>query len=510
MKPTKIIPEIINRFPILKRLDSVKGRRIVAAAAGCLLLIIILALMGSGHRTDTGNWAVVEQGGFTVELVESGDVEAVSQKVISAPMMWGEKPQVTELVPEGTFVKKGDFLLQFDVSDLEDTKKLREDQRVSLLADMEKLKAQQALTIYNQEQSLQLAQYSYEQAELRLEMRKFESQAKQEEARLELKQAEIDLVRVRKQLESQRIIHASEIIKLQTQINEAENRVESIIDRIAKLQLTSPEDGMVVYQQVRGERVKEGYEPRPGWPLMSIPDLSRMQVKIFINEVDRLKVKVGQRVHISLEAYPEVTLTGKIREVSRLAQLVTGDERLKGFIAYADIDGTDPKLKPGITARVRIVLETLEDVLYVPVGIVFEMEGQTVVFPEGKQKPYAVYLGPRNDGFVVIESGVKPGMKLSYTNPAEDASLLGRAEEQRRVEEVRKILHESFDVFQERGILHDYAEPAGTEAVADSTEESKIDLDKLPAGIRERLRRPGNRTDRPDGQAETGRRREER
>jgi len=193
-----------------------------------------------------------------------------------------------------------------------------------------------------------------------------------------------------------------------------------------------------------------------------------------------------------------------------LAQLVTGEERLKGFIAYADIEGTDSKLKPGITAKVRIVLETLEDVLYVPVGVVFEMEGQTVVFPEGKQKPYAVYLGPRKDGFVAVESGVKPGMKLSYTNPTEEASLLGRAEEQRRVEEVRKILHESFDVFQERGILHDYVAPAGSDAVTDSTEKPTIDLDKLPAGIRERLRRPGSRTDRPDAQGETGGRREER
>ena len=505
----KIIPEIVKKFPMVRRLNSVKGRRIVVVGTGCILLLIVFALMGSGRREDTGNWAVVREGDFTVELVESGDVEAVVQKVISAPMMWGSKLQVTDLVPEGTFVEKGDFLLQFDVSDLEDTKKLREDQLASLMADMEKLKAQQALTIYNQEQSLQLAQYSYEQAELRLEMRKFESQAKQEEARLELKQAEIDLIRVRKQLESQKIIHASEIIKMETQIHEAENRVESIVDRINKLQLNAPEDGMVVYQQVRGERVKEGYEPRPGWPLMSIPDLTRMQVKIFINEVDRLKVKVGQKAHITLEAYPEITLTGKIREVSRLAQLVTGEERLKGFIVYIDIEGTDSKLKPGITAKVRIVLETLEDVLYVPVGVVFEMEGQTVVFPEGKQKPYAAYLGPRNDGFVVIESGVKPGMKLSYTNPVEDASLLGIAEEQRRIEAVRKILRESFDVFQERGILHDYGAPAYEDAVTDSTDKPKIDLDKLPPGIRDRLRGRENRTERPELREETDSRQEE-
>jgi multidrug efflux pump subunit AcrA (membrane-fusion protein) len=486
IKIPEIVQNIVDRFPVTKRWGPVWGKRVLLGLVGIVVLFFILIISGSGSSAAGEDYAVVKQGDFNVDLVEAGDVEAFSQKLISAPMMWGAKLQVTDLVSEGTVVKQGDFLLQFDISDLEDTKKLREDQVESLKADLEKLKAQQALTIYNQEQSLQLAEYSHEQAKLRVEMRKFESQAKQEEARLDLKQAQIDMERVRKQLESQKIIHASQIVKMQTSINEAENRLESTVDRINRLQLHAPADGMVVYQQVRGERVKEGYESRPGWPLMSIPDLSRMQVKVYLNEVDRLKVRVGQEALINLEAYPDVEFRGKIREVSRLAQIVTGEERLKGFVIYIDIDGTDPKLKPGITAKVCIFLETLQDVMYAPVGCVFEVEGQSVVFPTGKTRPHAVYLGPRNDGYVVIEQGVKPGMKLSYVSPVQEAAALGRAEELLRIEETKQTLQESFAVFQRRGILHDYGILSEQEN-QEASDKPNIDLDKLPASIRKRL-----------------------
>ncbi|MBU1863972.1 MAG: efflux RND transporter periplasmic adaptor subunit, partial [Candidatus Omnitrophica bacterium] len=69
---------------------------------------------------------------------------------------------------------------------------------------------------------------------------------------------------------------------------------------------------MVVYTQVRGERVREGYTARPGWPLMTIPDLSHMQVKAYINEVDRMKIQVGQKAYMVLDAFPDLELQGKV------------------------------------------------------------------------------------------------------------------------------------------------------------------------------------------------------
>ena len=474
----------IGKIPWLNALGVDRVERITAVIV-CILLVIIILSIAIPERAQQGqNWIRVQKGHFTVDLIESGDVEAVSQFLISAPMMWGEQLKVVEVVPEGSLVKKGDVILQFDVSDLQDEKQIREDRLESLKADMEKLKAQQALTISNMKNSLRLAEYSYEQAELRLEMRKYESQARQEEARLQLKQAEIELKKVRTQLESQYIIHTSQLVKNETQIREAVGRVTSINDRIGRLILKAPADGMIVYEQVRGERVKEGYEARPGWPLMSIPDLKRLRVKVFVNEVDRLDVGMGQEAEIELDAYPEMTYHGRVREVSRLAQVVTGEESLKGFVVYIDIDGTAPELKPGLTARVRIILDELEDVLSVPLSVVYEIDGQPVVFPVRRSKPHAVYLGPRNEGYVVVERGLEYGMRLTWAPPEADIFPLGASDERQRIDALAQTVRESFDVFEERGILYDYIESEDTIKSSDSS----IDLDNLPAAIRNRLK----------------------
>ncbi len=493
------LPELYHRIialnPVTRKWGDKWGRWSVWGLGALMVIILLSTLFGSESNSVSQNYVVVRQGDFEVDLVETGDVEAVSQVVISAPMMWGAKLQVIDLIDEGTIVKKDDFLLQFDVSDLDDQLKLRKDQLASLLADLDKLKAQQSLTIFTMDNAFKTAEFSYEQAQLRLEMRQFESQAKQEEARLQLKQAEIDLERTRKQLENQKIIHKSQIIQRETALNESRNRVASTQERIDRLKLTAPTDGMVVYTQLRGERVKEGYEARPGWPLMSIPDLSRMQIKLFVNEADRLKLKTGQAVTITLEAYPDTVFTGKIHDVSRLAQNVTGAENLKGFVVYAAIDGSDPRLKPGMTAQVRIILETLEDVMVVPVSAVFEVESQPVVFPVGRTKPHAVYLGPRNDGFVVVESGLTPGMRLSCQNPLEESAVLGRSEERRRIASLRETLEESFDIFQQRGILHNYEKTDASLMPNADAGAPRVDLEKLPATIRERLQNhSGNRS----------------
>lgn len=478
--------QLLEKWPWTKKVGVKRVGWGLTGITVILLIVIVLSFFRP-KSTEVGlSWATVLRGDFVVSLVESGDVEAVSQYSINAPMMWGASNlQVIDLVPEGTNVKKGDFLLQFDVSDLEDQKTIREDRLESLLADLQKLKAQQSLTMSNLESQLSLSEYSFDQAKLRLEMRKYESEARQEEARLELKQAEIDLRRIQTQIESQRIIHKSQIIQRETAIREARNNLESVIERINRLQLTAPTDGMVVYQQVRGERVKEGYQARPGWPLMSIPDLSRMQVKVFLNEVDRTKVISGQEVSLVMEAYPEETFTGRVREIARLAQTVTGEERLNGFVCFIDINGTDPRLKPGMTARVNIISERVEDAVFIPVGALFEIDGKPVVFRYGSQKPVEVDVGSRNDGFITV-SGINRGARLAW-NPAVPADPFGWQEEKRRIDEVNRKLQQSFDLFAERGILYDYGiEPARIDT-EEADERPGINIDNLPASIRNRL-----------------------
>jgi len=498
---------LIQKIPWLKQFGIHWIKRIIIGVFSLIIILLLNSIFRTKDRGQISEWTKVKRGSFSVELVESGDVESVSQVTINAPMMWGANLQVIDVVEEGTIVQKGDTLIQFDVSDLESDKTLAEDNLESLMADLEKIKAQQALTLSNMENSLRLSNYSFDQAKLRLEIQKYESEAKQEEARLQLKQAEINLEKTKKQVKFQKIIHQSQLIQEQTSIREAENDLESLNNRIAKFKLQAPTDGLVVYIQNRGERVRKGYTARPGRSLLFIPDLSHMQVKLYINEVDRQKVRPYQKASITLDAYPDLKFQGSISNVSRLAQQIDGEEQLKGFVVYVDIQGSDERLKPGMTAKVSIVLVQLENVMSVPVGSVFEIDGQPVVFPKGKEKPYAVYLGPRNDGFVVIERGVNPDMLLSWKSPIPQAVPLGTAEEKRRIAAVNQTLQNSFKIFEDRGILFKYRDEFSEEAVSDS--KSDIDLSKLSPALRKRLENQETEGAKPKlevGQSESGQR----
>lgn len=476
----------IDKKQIKELFKNKKRKNIILSVSSVILLLIILSIFRQGAATPTIEWAMADQGAFTVDLIETGDIEAVSQILVNAPMIMGGALQVIELIPEGSVVKEGDFLLQFDTGNLVQQKEQREDQLASLVADLERMKAQQALQIYNLETQLKMSQYSYDQALLTLEMRKYESAVRQEEANIQLKQAEISLKTIQTQLESQKIINKNAIANQEWSIQQARDRVQTYIDYIDMCRLEAPADGMVAYEQFRGERVKEGFEPFPGFPLISIiPDSNKMQVKVFINEVDRLKIKRGQEAEITLDAYPDIHFHGKVISTSSLASIVTGQERLKGFVVYVDIRESDNRLKPGLTAKVRIILDRLEDVVTIPVNTVFEVNGEPVVFQKGKEKPLSVVLGPRNDGYVVVESGVKPGMQLSWVNLSTEGGLLGKADEQKRVDEIAHTLQQSFTVFQERGILHDYQ----GEMEEKSSSGPAVDLDNLPPAIRQRLQR---------------------
>ncbi len=478
-----VIRKIIDTWPLTKKWGYRQGIYTLAGSLLVLILLLIFIFSSEESISSTG-YGLVRRGEFFVDLVEYGDVEAISKHGISAPMMWGEKLQVTDLVDEGVQVTKGDTLIRFDVTDLTTQLDLARDRLTTLKADLEKLQAQQKLVIENLENQQKLTEYSHQQAGLRLEMKQFESEASKKESELELKQAELDLKTVKKQLTSQKVINYGEKLKSELTIKQAEYKVASLQRQIDRLILTAPENGMVVYQNLSDSRLKMGYEANPGRALMSIPDLSRMMVKCYINEVDRQRVYPGQKARIVLEAYPDTTFTGTVKDVSMLAQDIDYEDGLKGFVLDIDIHGADRRLKPGVSARISILEDTLRDVLYVPNGTIFEKDGRTCVFEQGSSNPIPVNLGPRNDGFFVVRGDTREGLKLSWAAP-EGWSLLGKSDEQARIEKIRETLLNSFDVFHQRGILHDYLE--GGRSSGGQDEAKKDILDKLPASLRERL-----------------------
>jgi len=149
-------------------------------------------------------------------------------------------------------------------------------------------------------------------------------------------------------------------------------------NRSQVLNITSPMDGVVIHRQVElGDVVTGAGSFNAGTVIATVADLSRMIVKVGVNEVDIGKVKLGAPVAITLDAFPKVRFAGRVSRIAPAARL---QDQVKVFDTEISLDAQGKELRTGMTANVAIKGERVEGVLTVPVEAVFHRESGDVVY----------------------------------------------------------------------------------------------------------------------------------
>ena len=183
--------------------------------------------------------------------------------------------------------------------------------------------------------------------------------------------------------------------------------------------------GIVVYRKIwkpgtdEEGKVAVGDQVWGGRALLEIPDLRKMQVLCLIGEMDIERVRVGQRAYIRLEAFPGPVFNGVVSELAPIASPQPGAPDIHVFELVIDIDEQDERLKPGMSAEVEIVLETVPEALSVPLNALFEREDGLVAFrlANGKFVEVPVVIGHKNATAAVVSSGLAAGDIVALQNP---------------------------------------------------------------------------------------------
>ncbi|NNE90350.1 MAG: HlyD family efflux transporter periplasmic adaptor subunit [Verrucomicrobiales bacterium] len=169
------------------------------------------------------------------------------------------------------------------------------------------------------------------------------------------------------------------------------------------------------------EAISAGATLKLGQPIFAIPDMSKLGVDVDIHESHIKKVELGQRCLITAESFADVTLEGR---VSKLAVLPDSNASrynpsLKVYPATIEIEGNNEFLKPGMTAKVNIVVDELEDVLFIPVQSVFVESDEHFVFLKkgGDYVRHVVEIGKHNDEFIEITSGLEDSDVVALSMP---------------------------------------------------------------------------------------------
>jgi RND family efflux transporter MFP subunit len=146
-----------------------------------------------------------------------------------------------------------------------------------------------------------------------------------------------------------------------------------------KARVTAPMNGVVIKKGVElGDTITSGVSSfSAGTVVFTVADLNSLIVKVNLNEVDIAKVKVGQPVRITLDAYPQRAFTGKVRFVAPAADLV---EKIKVFKVEVALDELTEAFKTGMSTNVEILGEKRDKAVSVPLEALQRRDGQTVVY----------------------------------------------------------------------------------------------------------------------------------
>jgi HlyD family secretion protein len=156
------------------------------------------------------------------------------------------------------------------------------------------------------------------------------------------------------------------------QVDEAEGILKQAKDSLSKTVIYAPMDGTVSSRSSEvAERVQSSSE-FAGTEIMRVADLSKMEVRVKVNENDIVNVKVGDPVKISIDAYPDRKFNGIVREIGASADNggATGQastDQVTNFIVKIRVSDKDLALRPGMSGTADIETQTVKDVVAIPI-----------------------------------------------------------------------------------------------------------------------------------------------
>ncbi|MCP4707546.1 MAG: HlyD family efflux transporter periplasmic adaptor subunit [Planctomycetes bacterium] len=213
---------------------------------------------------------------------------------------------------------------------------------------------------------------------------------------------------------------------------------------LAACTIRAPVAGMIVYYQERSRggrndnRIELGGTARYRQKLMTIPSTNEMAVRVEVHEAWIDKIKINQVALITLDAYPDQTFTGSIYQVALLPSSNDSwfsSSDLKLYECLVSIDGDQSQIRDGMSAKVEIIIERLENIVSVPVQAVATVNSQKVCYvidKSGQPQPRNIEVGAFNNDFIEIKSGLTPGETVSLS-PVRHRPSLDQREQQKQI-----------------------------------------------------------------------------
>lgn len=396
---------------------------ITAIIIGSLFILFIFNKLTS-KKISNDYFAEVQTGQFEITVSATGELMAEKSLDIKGPEMaqgrdiHSSSIRIQDLIPEGTLVNEGDYIATLDRTEYSNSLKDAEERLLQIRNSMEMTLLDTAVQLNGLRDMIKNQEFTVEEREMTFRNSKYESPTV-------IRQAEINVEQSRRVLDQIKRSYTRRLAQLKTDlynqrywISRMEKRVKDLQEVLAGFTVTAPASGMVIYKREwRGNKRKTGSMINPmDRVVATLPDLTTMLSKIYINEVDISKIKQGQQVDIKIDAFPKKAFMGQVFYVANIGEKLPNTDD-KVFEVQVKIDGTDPDLRPSMTTGNTITIRKFDNATFIPIECV-QAGADSIPYVYRKDGIKQVIIpGESNEKNMIIEKGLESGLLIYLNNP---------------------------------------------------------------------------------------------
>jgi HlyD family secretion protein len=365
---------------------------IISAVSLLAALIIIASLTSQREKSVRVTVEKTSSHDLTSIISASGEVKPKKNINISAHV----PGRIIKIgVFEGQMVKAGDFLLKLDSTQYE--------------AYTERDRA--LIQSYR-------SQFIQSEARMKMEQNNYERQKQLFDSQL-VSQEQLETAKV------QFDIARAEVQAFRHQIQQAEASLKSTLDNLSKTVYNSPIDGIITSLRVEeGEVAVIGTLNNPGTVLMTIADLSEMEVEVEVDETDVVRVELGQSAEVKVDALPNQVLEGTVTEVgsSAIPKLTYSQEESRDFQVTITLSDPPNTLKPGLSASADIITAEKKGVLAIPISalVIKEKESDKTSEKEEVEEEGVYIIENGRAKFQPVTKGIMGGLLIEISAGLEE------------------------------------------------------------------------------------------
>lgn len=391
-----------------------------------LALILIVAAIAYFSLKRSSNIYEVKRDNFEAVVSCKGEIQSEKSLLISFPDILSDRKlsiyqsQIKDLVPEGTIVKKGDYVALLDEGRIKQLAQQNAENLQKVSASFNDSKLDSAVTLSSNRDELEQLEFDLKYNKIDVEQSVYDSPANQ-------RKTQIAYDRTARLIDSKRRSYRMRQNELkikcgwnERKLKETEEINQKYQQALMATRITAPSDGMIIYA-----RNWSGHKTRVGdyvdlWDpaIATLPDLNNLVSETYVEEIYISKIHVGDSVRVHVDALKNKENLAIISNISNIGQDMPGYDS-NVFKVFIRLTGDISKFKPSMTTSNDIIIEKAQNVLVIPLVSLFSENGSQFVYlkESGKVTKRNVKIGEKNEKFALVKSGLKEGDKILLSKP---------------------------------------------------------------------------------------------